>query len=352
MRGYNYLDKWNALLTPKTISLLTSIHEYKGEQNLFIETNADKLTELLDIARIQSTEASNRIEGIYTGDDRLKKIVMDKTMPRNRDEEEIAGYRDVLNTIHENHEYIPIKPNYILQLHGDLFKYTGSKNGGKYKSVDNVIAEIDGSGKEKIRFKPVQAWETAESMNQLCEAYNNALNKEVNPLLLMPMFILDFLCIHPFNDGNGRMSRLLTLLLLYKSGYHVGKYISIEKIIETSKDSYYDALLQSSFDWHEESNDYIPFVEYYLGIVIAAYRDFSIRVQVLMESKISKPERVREIIKQHIGKITKAEIQEKCPDISGVTIQRALTDLVNQKDIIKIGGGRYTSYVWNEEKKK
>lgn len=351
MRQFEYKERMKRLLTPNIVSLLTKIHEYKGEQNLFIESNSDKLTELLEIAKIQSTEASNKIEGICTSDDRLKKLVMDKTMPKTRNEKEIAGYRDVLTTIHENYEYIPIRSNYLLQLHGDLYKFTGLSVGGKYKSVDNVIAEIDVNGNKSIRFQPVEAWQTPEAINNICEAYNDALNDGIDPLLIMPMFILDFLCVHPFNDGNGRMSRLLTLLLLYKSGYIVGKYISIEKLIERSKNTYYETLKASSTGWHEGTNDYIPFVEYYLGVIIASYREFSSRVQTLIESGMSKPEKVREIIRNHVGKITKAQIMQKCPDISLVTVQRALAELIEKKEVIKISGGRYTSYIWNEEKR-
>lgn len=348
MREFEYRKKWMELLTPDIVSLLTTIHEYKGEQNLFIESNFDKLTELLEIAKIQSTEASNQIEGIYTSEERLKKLVMDKTMPKTRNEKEIAGYRDVLSTIHENYEYIPVRPNYILQLHGDLYKFTGMNHGGRFKSVDNVITEFDAYGNKKIRFTPVEAWATPEAIHDLCDAYHNA-SLEIDSLILMPMFILDFLCIHPFNDGNGRMSRLLTLLLLYKSGYIVGKYISIEKLIETSKESYYESLYESSMHWHENKNNYEPFVKYYLGIVVAAYREFSSRVQTLIEAGMSKPQRVKEVIRNHIGKITKAEILERCPDISTVTVQRTLSELVEKKQIIKVGGGRYTSYIWNEE---
>ena len=350
MRRFEYKESWKKLLTPNIVSLLTSIHEYKGEQNLFIESNSDKLTELLEIAKIQSTEASNKIEGIITTDDRLKKLVMDKTMPKSRDEKEIAGYRDVLNTIHENYEYIPVNANYFLQLHGDLYKYNGVSFGGKFKTTNNVIAEVDSSGNPKTRFQPIEAWATPEAMLNMCNAYNDAINNGIDPLILMPMFILDFLCIHPFNDGNGRMSRLLTLLLLYKSGYIVGKYISIEKLIEKSKDTYYEQLQSSSYRWHENENDYEPFVEYYLGIIIAAYKEFSSRVQTLIESGMSKPERIREVIRKHIGKITKSQIMEKCPDISDTTIQRTLTELLKNNEIIKLSGGRYTSYVWNEEK--
>lgn len=347
MRQFEYKESWKKLLTPKIVTLLTSIHEYKGEQNLFIESNSDKLTDLLEIAKIQSTEASNKIEGISTTQERIRKLVLDKTMPKSRSEKEIAGYRDVLSTIHNSHEFIPVSPSYFLQLHGDLYKFNGPSFGGKYKSVNNVISEIHADGNETVRFKPIDAWATPDAMINLCEAYNNAINDGVDPLIVMPMFILDFLCIHPFNDGNGRMSRLLTLLLLYKSGYIVGKYISIEKLIEISKDSYYDALQESSLNWHDGNNDYAPFVEYYLGVVIAAYREFSTRVQTLIEAGLSKPDRIRELIKNHIGKITKAEIVEKCPDISDTTISRTLSELLKNNEIIKVSGGRFTSYVWN-----
>ena len=352
MRQFEYKESWKKLLTPNIVSLLTSIHEYKGEQNLFIESNSDKLTELLEIAKIQSTEASNKIEGIITTDERLKKLVMDKTMPKSRNEKEIAGYRDVLNTIHENYEYIPVNANYFLQLHGDLYKYNSLGFGGKFKSSDNIIAEVDSFGNQRIRFKPIEAWATPEAIANMCNAYNDAINDNIDPLILMPMCILDFLCIHPFNDGNGRMSRLLTLLLLYKSGYIVGKYISIEKLIEQSKETYYEVLQASSYGWHENENDYEPFVEYYLGVVVAAYKEFSGRVQTLIKSGMSKPDRIREVIRKNIGKITKSQIMERCPDISDTTIQRALSDLLKNKEIIKLNGGRYAAYVWNEEKEK
>ncbi len=351
MRELNYKEKWKALLTPEIVPLLTKIHEFKGEQTLFIEAHADELEHLLEVARIQSTEASNRIEGIYTSDERLKLIALDKTMPKTRNEFEIAGYRDVLNTIHNSYEHIPVKPSIVLQLHRDLYKFSAGENGGKYKSNDNVIKEEDSEGNQKVRFIPVPAWETSEMMERLCVAFDEILMDEVaDPLLIIPMFILDFLCIHPFNDGNGRMSRLLTLLLLYRSGYIVGKYISIERLIEISKDTYYEALQESSRLWHEEENNYEPFVRYMLGVIVNAYRDFSSRVKLLTTSDLSKPERVREVVKDTLGTITKAEIAKKCPDISQITIQRALADLVASGDVMKIGGGRYTKYTWNWSK--
>lgn len=351
MRKFDYIKIYPTLLTPEIVSLVGKIHEYKGEQALFVETKPDSLVSLLEIAKIQSTEASNKIEGIYTSDERLKKLVQDKTTPHTRNEQEIAGYRDVLTSIHENYDYIPPRPSMILQLHRDLYKFSGSDSGGSYKTSDNVILQTDAEGNQSVRFQPVPAWETSEAVEQLCRAYEEALNQtDFDPLLFIPVFVLDFLCIHPFNDGNGRMSRLLTLLLLYRQGYIVGKYISIEKLIEQSKETYYEALRQSSQNWHEERNDYLPFVRYSLGIVAAAYRDFSSRVKLLTTSGIAKPERIREILKNHLGKMTKAELMARCPDISIATVQRSLIELQKSGDIIKIGGGRYTSYTWNRDK--
>ena len=351
MRDYDYAKRYDPLLSPEIVALLTQIHEFKGEQNLFIEAKADALMQLVELAKIQSTEASNKIEGIFTSDDRLKKIVRDKTMPRTRSEKEIAGYRDVLAMIHESHDYIPPRPSSFLQIHRDLYKYSGLSIGGSYKNADNIIQETDEEGNKFIRFRPVPAWETPEAVERLCEAFSDALkNTQYDPLILISMFILDFLCIHPFNDGNGRMSRLLTLLLLYRAGYIVGKYISIEKLIEQSKESYYEALWESSQSWHEENNDYVPFVRYMLGVIVAAYRDFSSRVQLLTTGGLSKPERVREIIRGTLGKVTKAEIMQKCPDIAQITVQRTLNELVKSGQVMKLSGGRYTAYVWNREK--
>lgn len=349
MRTFSYEERYTCLLQPDIVSLVAQIHEYKGEQALFIEAKADTLTQLLEIAKIQSTEASNKIEGIYTSDERLKKIVFDKTMPKTRNEKEIAGYRDVLNTIHQNYDFIPVKSSIILQLHRDLYKFTGTE-GGHFKVADNVIAQVDEEGNKTVRFQPVPAWETSECIDAICEEFQKVCNNEkYDPLLLIPMFVLDFLCIHPFNDGNGRMSRLLTLLLLYRAGYIVGMYISIEKLIEQTKETYYETLQESSANWHEEKNEDLPFVRYMLGVIIAAYRDFSSRVQLLATSGLTKPERVREIVRHSLGKITRAQIMEKCPDISRVTVERALTNMVKKGEVLKIGGGRYTAYVWNRE---
>ena len=349
MRCFDFEKEYNKLLTPEIVAYLTQIHEFKGLHSN-VESQKEILAELVEIAKIQSTEASNRIEGIITTDDRLKLIVKEKTMPKTRSEKEIAGYRDVLATIHESYEYIPIRSNMILQLHRDLYKFSGSSVGGYFKTTDNVIAEELPDGTRRVRFEPVPSWETPEAVNNLCETFNEAMNNHtMDPLILIPMFVLNFLCIHPFSDGNSRMSRLLTLLAFYRCGYNVGKYISIEKLISDTKESYYEALQESSYNWHEEENDYQPFVKYMLGIIIAAYREFTDRAALLTNKAMSKPDRIREIIKGTLGKITKAEIMEQCPGISQTTVQRALNELLKNNEIIKIGGGRYTSYVWNRE---
>jgi len=345
MKIYDYKNAPRALLTPDIVAMLTSIYKHKGTQALYIEAHADQLNTLMAIAKVQSTGASNRIEGIHTTDKRLEEIVKDKATPRNRSEQEIAGYRDVLATIHESYNYIHPRPNIILQLHKQLYSFAQSAIGGTYKNNDNFITETDADGNEKIRFKPTPAYLTANAMESLCTAFIESIEKgEHDALLLIPMFILDFLCIHPFNDGNGRMSRLLTLLLFYRADYIVGKYISLEKLIENTKDTYYEVLKDSSAGWHENKSDYALFVRYYLGILQKAYHEFEERVTHLQRKGLSKPERIKAMIDHKIGKITKQEIIESCPDISKTTIERTLTALVKDGDLIKIGGGRSIAY--------
>lgn len=351
MRSFNYKNEYNKLLSADIVLLLTTIHEYKGKHIQIINENADVLMRLIEIAKLQSTDASNKIEGIITSDERLQKIVKEKTRPKTRSEKEIAGYCDVLSTINENYAYIPPHSSMILQLHRDLYKFTGSSIGGNFKNSDNYISKVDEKGNTTVRFQPISACETPEYIASVCSAFDDAIHDgEIDTLALIPMFILDFLCIHPFNKGNGRMSRLLTLLLLYRADYTVGKYISIEKLIADSKGTYYEVLQESSYGWRDGKNDYIPFVRYMLGIIAAAYREFESRAALIADSGFSKPDRIREIIKNTAGPITKSEIMKQCPDISQVTVQRSLSDLLKDGCIIKIGGGRYTKYIWNYEK--
>ncbi len=347
MREFNYDNIPSELLCSEIINLVAAIHEYKGKQELFIEATPDILNAMLEIAKVQSTGASNRIEGIYTSDERLDALVKEKAEPRNRSESEIAGYREVLQLIHENYDYMNPRVNVVLQLHRDLYQFNPTTPGGKFKNTDNVIAETF-EGKERVRFAPLSAFETPDAMERLTTTFMDAINAGVHdPLLLIPMYIFDFLCIHPFNDGNGRMSRLLTLLLLYRSGYIVGKYISMEMIIERTKETYYEKLQESSENWLENENSYLPFVKYYLEIIFNAYKEFSSRVEHLQNRTLSKPERVKLLFDNTLQKLSKKDILEKCPDISMSTVEVTLSSLLKDGYIIKTGAGRSTAYIRN-----
>lgn len=345
MRIFDYSKLQNCTLDTEILGFISKIREYKGRQELFVHQKKDKLNKLVEIAKIQSTESSNKIEGIVTTELRIKQLVADKTTPRNRDEKEIMGYRDVLNIIHENFEYIPLSPNYILQLHKYLYQYSSPNFGGKFKNVQNYIVATMPDGSSRTLFTPLAPVETPEAVQNLCETFNRAMELgEIEPLLLIANFIKDFLCIHPFNDGNGRMSRLLTTLLLYRSGFVVCKYISLEKKIEKTKDSYYDVLEDSSENWNEGTNDNTPFVKYLLGIILSAYRDFEERLN-LIDDKLSSVEIVEAAIKNRIGKFTKSDIQEECPALARQTIEKAIKELCDNGKIEKKGSGRSTYYV-------
>ena len=351
MREFNYAGVSAKLLTPEIINLVSAIHEFRGKQSQFVGKSPQVLNRLVDIAKIQSTGASNRIEGIVTTEKRLKELVAQKAQPRNRSEQEIAGYREVLNTIHDNYEHIPLSPSVILQLHRDLYKYSGSDIGGRWKNTDNVIEEVDADGNRRIRFVPVPAFEVPNTILNLCEAFTKAINEGIiDPLLLIAMFILDFLCIHPFNDGNGRISRLLTLLLLYHCNYVVGKYISLEMLIEKTKEAYYDVLQDSSANWHEGNNDYVPFVQYLLGIIKNAYQQFDDRISLVDHKRVTAYEKVLDKFRNSLGKLTKGELLELIPHISISTLEVTLNKLRKEDKIKKIGNGRYVSYIYNRSK--
>ena len=352
MRRFDYSNIPEDLLSHEIMNLVSAIHEYKGKQDLFIEAKPDILQSMLEIAKIQSTGASNRIEGIYTSDERLNALVKSKSEPRNQSEQEIAGYREVLSLIHDSYDFIVPQPNVILQLHRDLYQFNPSSIGGRFKNSDNVITEVDSDGCSKVRFQPLPAFETSEAIESLTRTFIEAIVvQKYDPLLLIPIFILDFLCIHPFHDGNGRMSRLLTLLLLCRSGYIAGKYISIEMIIEETKETYYEALQYSSADWVEGKNSYCPFLKYYLGVVLCTYKEFAARVEFISDRSISKPARIRILFDNTLRKLSKRMILEKCPDISASTVEVTLAALLKEGYIIKTGAGKSTAYVRNVEKR-
>lgn len=344
MRSFDY-SKLNARTwDSEVLGYVAQIHEYKGRQELFLKRQPKDLERLVEIAKIQSTEASNEIEGIRTTNTRLKQLCAEKTTPRNRDEREIAGYRDVLNTIHENYEHIPLRPGYILQLHRDLFKYSERGIGGSFKNTQNYISATDAAGHSFVLFTPLAPSETPPAVEAICESFNRVADtQEIDPLILIPVFIHDFLCIHPFNDGNGRMSRLLTTLLLYRCGYPIGRYISLESKIVRTKDAYYDALELSQAGWYEEQDDPAPFIKYLLSTILAAYRDFEERVDLVGE-KLPAIETVRRAVMGRIGKFTKAEIQELCPGLGKTSVESSIKKLVDDGFLIKHGVGRSTFY--------
>ena len=348
MRSFDYSRLYEKAWDTDILNLVAKIHEYKGRQDLYIRQKPVELDRLIQIARIQSTEASNKIEGIVTTSTRMKQLFEEKTTPRSRDEDEIMGYRDVLNTIHESYEYIPIRPSYILQLHKELLRRTGLSYSGHFKSVQNYIDETAPDGTSVIRFTPVSPYETPDAVENLCNAYELAIaNEKIDSLILIPAFICDFLCIHPFNDGNGRMSRLLTLLLLYKNGYSVGKYISIEKQIEKTKDRYYDTLEASDAGWHEEENDPTPFIRYMLQVILACYTEFEERVGLMADTGIASTayDIVRRYTEGTIGKFTGADVVAHCPSIGRSSALSALKKLTEEGLIIREGSGRSTFYV-------
>ncbi len=344
MRNFDYSKLKDVKWDNEIVGLVAQIHEYKGRQALFLKQKPATLEKLVEIARIQSTEASNKIEGIVTTATRIKQLCDQKTTPRNRDEEEISGYRDALALIHESYEYIPIKSSYILQLHQVLYRYSQRDIGGRFKNTQNYITEIRENGEQVVRFVPLEPFETPMAVEAICESFNSETDAcEVDPLILISAFITDFLCIHPFNDGNGRMSRLLTTLLLYRAGYVVGRYVSLESKIEKTKECYYEALEKSDINWNSEENDITPFIKYMLGVVLAAYRDFEERV-TLVEGKASAIELVRNAVNNTIGKFTKSDIMELVPSVGKTSVENSLKTLIDEGVIGREGKGKATFY--------
>lgn len=344
MRDFNYGKLRNIKWDNEVLGLVAQIHEYKGKQALFLKQKPATLEKLVEIAKIQSTESSNKIEGVVTTAARIKQLCDQKTTPRNRDEEEISGYRDALSLIHESYEYIPIKSSYILQLHQVLYRYSQRGIGGRFKNTQNYITEIKESGEQIVRFMPLDPFETPTAIEKMCESFNRETDAcEIDPLILIPAFIVDFLCVHPFNDGNGRMSRLLTTLLLYRAGYVVGKYVSLESKIEKTKESYYKALEKSDINWNREENDITPFIKYILGTVLAAYRDFEQRV-ILVEDKSSAIDLVRNAVNNTIGKFTKSDIMELVPSVGKSSVENSLKILIEEGVIGRDGKGKATFY--------
>lgn len=344
MRTFNYSAIKDQTWDSEVLSLIAAIYKEAGKQELYLKQRPEELQKLVEIAKVQSTEASNAIEGIVTTSTRIRQLVEEKTMPRNRDEQEIAGYRDVLTIIHESFDVIPITQNYILQLHKILYSHMNNPMASRTKSVQNYISATYPDGHVETLFTPLSPYETPEALDRICEEYNRVIgNMVVEPLIVIPTFIHDFLCIHPFNDGNGRMSRLLTTLLLYRSGFYVGKYISLEAKIAKNKDLYYDVLRQVQRGWHEGQEDVVPFIKYLLGTVLSAYKDFEDRF-ALVEQKLPALETVRLATMNKVGRFTKQDIRELCPSLSISSIEGALRKLTASGELKREGSGKNICY--------
>ncbi|MCD8222360.1 MAG: Fic family protein [Clostridiales bacterium] len=346
MRKFDYSFLNNGLLPANLVTLTANISSLKTMAGVRKEEYRTIFTELEAVAKIQSVKSSNEIEGIVTSDERIAAIVNQNSAPLNHNEAEIAGYRDSLNAIHLGYQYLDFRQSDILRLHETMMSIASYEYGGKYKTEDNVILEVDANGNRRVRFRPVSAAETPGAMEQMELAYMDARNDaNINQLLLIPCVILDFLCIHPFRDGNGRMSRLLSLLLLYKNGYDAGKYVSFEEQINHYKDWYYEALRQSSENWESNENTYVPFIENFLSTLYLCYKELDKRFVVIHGKKITKKSRVEATVLNQLTPISKAEICKILPDVSPTTVEAVLGEMVKSGSVRRIGQGRATRYV-------
>ena len=349
MRKFDYSFLDNGLLPANLINLTSVIYSLKTGAEVRKDEYEKLFTDLEKIAKVQSVKSSNAIEGIITSDERIKEIVNQNVEPLNHNEAEIAGYRDALNKIHVDYKNLDFRENDILRLHEIMMSYSGYEYGGKYKEDDNLIIEVDEDGNRKVRFRPTSAEETPKAMEQLVLAYIDARNDaNINQLLLIPCVILDFLSIHPFRDGNGRMSRLLSLLLLYKNEFDVGKYVSFEEQINNNKAFYYDSLEKSSEGWERNVNDYIPFMKNFLSMLYMCYKELDKRFNVVNSGKISKKARIEATVMNSLIPISKAEICSVLPDVSPTTVEAVLGMLVRDGRIKRIGKARGTKYIRND----
>lgn len=346
MRKFDYSFLNNGLLPANLVNLTANIASLKTMAGVRKEEYAQVFTELESVAKVQSIKSSNAIEGIVTSDERIAAIVNQSSAPLNHNEAEIAGYRDALNEIHMEHERIDFREQDILHLHEMMLSVAGYEFGGQYKTDDNVILEVDADGNRKVRFRPTPANETAKAMEQLELAYLAARgDANINQLLLIPCVILDFLCIHPFRDGNGRMSRLLSLLLLYKNGYDAGKYVSFEEQINNYKAYYYEALRKSSEGWENNENSYFPFIENFLSMLYMCYKELDKRFAVVHGKKITKKARVEATVLNSLTPVSKAEICKILPDVSPTTVEAVLGAMIKSGSIKRIGASRSARYI-------
>jgi len=327
------------------VNSVALISELKTREHVLKESHSEVFKKLESIAKVQSVKGSNAIEGIVTTDKRIEAIVNENSAPLNHNEQEIAGYRDALSLIHQGYETLRINESTIKRLHETMLAYTLAI-GGSYKDTDNVILEMDSTGRRTVRFEPVSALQTTDAMEQMILALRDAQSDaSINQLFLTPCFILDFLCIHPFFDGNGRISRLLSLLLLYKQGFDAGRYISFEGQINKSRQAYYDALHESSAGWHDNKNNYFPFIQNFLGTLLICYKELDKRFALVSAGKMSKSRRIEATVLNSLLPISKREIAYILPDVSVTTIEAVLAQMLKKGAIQKLGAGPSTKYL-------
>jgi Fic family protein len=339
MRSFEFDYLLEMPVSHSQVMNIRALGEFRGRQGLYSEQSPEVLETLRRVAMVQSTESSNRIEGVTVGPGRVDRIVLQKARPKDRSEQEVAGYRDVLADIHTNYKRIQLSSHLIRNWHRSLYRYT-EEAGGAWKEKDNAILEVGSDGRQFVRFQTVSALATPEFMERLITLFNQALDQgKADPLLFIASFVFDFECIHPFWDGNGRIGRLLTLLLLYQNGYQVGRYISLERIVEESKETYYEALLKSSVGWHEANHDLRPWWNYFLGMLIAAYKEFEARVGTITSARGAKREMVRRAVKRLPERFKIADLRQACPGVSYPTLQRALADLRKAGEVRCLGRG-------------
>lgn len=329
--------------TAEQLSTLRTIGEYQGKQELYFKQSPEILKGLQQVAVIESSESSNRLEGITAPHARIAELILHKTAPQDRSEQEIAGYRDALSLIHQSSKHMPFSLSAILQLHSVIYRYLPNP-GGQWKTTDNEIVEMQADGKKRIRFIPPNAFETPTAMEKLIQTYQLNIG-DIEPLIMIPAAVLDFLCIHPFRDGNGRTARLLTLLLLYHFDYQVGRYISLERIFEESKESYYETLEKCSHKWHQGQHQIMPWMTYFWGVLLRAYKEFEGRVGTLTTGKGNKSHHIRSTIETRIGPFSISDIERACPAVSRDTIRLVLRELRDEGVISSEGKGRGAKWI-------
>lgn len=339
MHKFNLYEEHRQYFSPEIIAMVTKLYRYRGRLEVFTQTMEKELSLFTPVAERHSVTASNKISGISVRDSRLDELLCPNAEPKKPGEEEIAGYFRVLDSILGNYDYIPCKPYYILQLHRDLYSFSRTKIGGAYKSFDT---------KPRGKFRAVRAFDTERAMDDLYDSFDSALElDDTEPLILIPIMLLDFLCIHPFKDANGRMERLLAVLNCCKNGFIIGKYLSLESIMENSTEAFDAAFEESSRDWHENSNSYEPFICHFLSVLIQGYAELEKHIAHLNSEGKTKAQMIEDYINEKSGKFNKRELLEYFPGISEITVERTLSQLCRTDKISRTGASRATFYVRN-----